>query len=164
MHTCREPPLTLTFRQAPEKSGYLTKMVSVSKENPKWKPRFFILSEGKLTYKKEDSPDSHIRDGTYAHTYVCMYVCMYYKCIMLSSCMYACMHVLNTDYINYANKTLSLCMHACMYVYTQVYVFAEWHLCVYVDTVCMQWCSLVDKVYTTSIFCVELKTILCVAA
>ncbi len=69
----REPPLTLTFRQAPEKVGYLTKMVNVSKENPKWKSRFFILSEGKLAYKKENSSDSHIRDGTPIPMYVCMY-------------------------------------------------------------------------------------------
>lgn len=58
-----EPPLTLTFRQAPEKFGYLTKMVNVSKANAKWKQRFFILSEGKLAYKKENSQNSCIRDG-----------------------------------------------------------------------------------------------------
>jgi len=58
-----EPPLLLTFRQAPEKSGYLSKMMNVSKVNAKWKQRFFILGEGKLAYKKENSPNSCIRDG-----------------------------------------------------------------------------------------------------
>ena len=49
-------------------------MVNVSKENPKWKSRFFILSEGKLAYKKENSSDSHIRDGTPIPMYVCIYI------------------------------------------------------------------------------------------
>jgi hypothetical protein len=60
-----EPPLTLSFRQAPEKIGYLKKKVntSLAKENSQWKVRFFILGEGKLSYKKTDSEDSFIRDG-----------------------------------------------------------------------------------------------------
>jgi hypothetical protein len=58
-----EPPLTLSFRMAPEKTGYLLKMVNVSKDNPKWKPRYFVLGEGRLAYKKENSASSGIRDG-----------------------------------------------------------------------------------------------------
>ena len=38
--------------------------------------------------------------------YVCMYVCMYRYILFL----------LNTDDINYLNKTLSLCMFAFMYI------------------------------------------------
>lgn len=48
-----QPPLTLRFRVAPEKSGYLLKESKCRKDPEKkvWKKRFFVLSEGKLSYK-----------------------------------------------------------------------------------------------------------------
>jgi PH domain len=52
-----QPPLTLTFRKAPTKSGFLLKE-SKSRSNPAkkvWKKRYFVLGEGRIVYK--DAPD-----------------------------------------------------------------------------------------------------------
>ena len=55
------PPLSLSFRRAPSKGGYLLKE-SKSRSNPTkkvWKKRYFVLGEGKLLYK--DSSESGAR-------------------------------------------------------------------------------------------------------
>ena len=55
------PPLSLSFRTAPSKGGFLLKE-SKSRSNPQkkvWKKRYFLLGEGKLLYK--DTGDSGAR-------------------------------------------------------------------------------------------------------
>ncbi len=55
------PPLSLTFRRAPAKNGFLLKE-SRSRSNPQkkvWKKRYFMLGEGRLHYK--DSPEADAR-------------------------------------------------------------------------------------------------------
>lgn len=59
------PPLTLTFRRAPEKRGYLMKKCFKRRQDEKltvfWRKRHFELAEGKLSYKDNDNLDSKIR-------------------------------------------------------------------------------------------------------
>ncbi|CAM9968721.1 unnamed protein product, partial [Phaeothamnion confervicola] len=66
-----KPPLHLVFRRAPEKSGWLKKQVKcgyrrrggVSKKRKvkKWKPFFFILAEGKLSWFNTDGPTAKLQ-------------------------------------------------------------------------------------------------------
>lgn len=49
------PPFTLSFRRAPEKRGYLMR-----KGLNKWAPKYFILSEGKLKIKDNETEESKI--------------------------------------------------------------------------------------------------------
>lgn len=59
------PPLTLTFRRAPEKRGYLMKKCFKRKPDEKlsvfWRKRYFELAEGKLSYKDNENLDSKVR-------------------------------------------------------------------------------------------------------
>jgi hypothetical protein len=58
-----KPPLHLGFRRAPKKTGYLVKLSRQRRGNSQknWKERFFVLDEGRLVYKENNSPDSPIK-------------------------------------------------------------------------------------------------------
>lgn len=58
-----KPPLHLGFRRAPKKTGYLVKLSRQRRGNGQknWKERFFVLEEGRLVYKENNSPDSPIK-------------------------------------------------------------------------------------------------------
>eukprot|EP00602_Paraphysomonas_sp_CaronLab_P002567 CAMPEP_0185019052 /NCGR_PEP_ID=MMETSP1103-20130426/1667_1 /TAXON_ID=36769 /ORGANISM="Paraphysomonas bandaiensis, Strain Caron Lab Isolate" /LENGTH=968 /DNA_ID=CAMNT_0027549131 /DNA_START=36 /DNA_END=2942 /DNA_ORIENTATION=- len=58
-----KPPLHLGFRRAPKKSGYLVKLSRQRRGNTQknWKERFFVLEEGRLVYKENDSPDAAVK-------------------------------------------------------------------------------------------------------
>jgi hypothetical protein len=61
-----KPPLTLEFRMAPQKVGYLLKE-SKSRSNPTkrvWKKRYFQLGEGKLCYYDSAEIDAHLKGET----------------------------------------------------------------------------------------------------
>lgn len=49
------PPLTLQFRQAPEKKGYLLKKSNKRGKDTSWNRRWFVLGEGKLGFYNSDS-------------------------------------------------------------------------------------------------------------
>ena len=58
-----QPPLSLTFRKAPTKHGYLLKE-SRSRSNPQkkvWKKRYFVLGEGRLVYKDAPEPEARVK-------------------------------------------------------------------------------------------------------
>ena len=57
------PPLHLGFRRAPRKSGFLVKLSRQRRGNTQknWKERYFLLDEGRLTYKENDSADAPIK-------------------------------------------------------------------------------------------------------
>ena len=57
------PPLSLSFRRAPSKGGYLLKE-SKSRSNPTkkvWKKRYFVLGEGKLLYKDSSEAGARVK-------------------------------------------------------------------------------------------------------
>ena len=57
------PPLSLTFRKAPGKNGFLLKE-SRSRSNPQkkvWKKRYFMLGEGRLQYKDSPEPEARVK-------------------------------------------------------------------------------------------------------
>eukprot|EP00602_Paraphysomonas_sp_CaronLab_P006782 CAMPEP_0185017452 /NCGR_PEP_ID=MMETSP1103-20130426/406_1 /TAXON_ID=36769 /ORGANISM="Paraphysomonas bandaiensis, Strain Caron Lab Isolate" /LENGTH=972 /DNA_ID=CAMNT_0027546873 /DNA_START=174 /DNA_END=3092 /DNA_ORIENTATION=+ len=58
-----KPPLHLGFRRAPRKSGYLVKLSRQRRGNSQknWKERFFVLEEGRLVYKENESPDAPVK-------------------------------------------------------------------------------------------------------
>lgn len=67
MHTLKgwltgalQPPLTLTFRLAPEKVGFLMKKSTVANITT-WKARYCILGEGKFVLKESDEADAKTR-------------------------------------------------------------------------------------------------------
>lgn len=57
------PPLHLGFRKAPRKTGYLVKLSRQRRGNTQknWKERFFILDEGRLVYKENESADATVK-------------------------------------------------------------------------------------------------------
>jgi len=60
--TAWQPPLKLGFRLAPEKRGWLTKQGRGRKSKRKnWKPRYFVLAEGRLSYFSNDGPDAVLK-------------------------------------------------------------------------------------------------------
>lgn len=60
--TAWKPPLKLGFRLAPEKKGFVTKQGRGRKTKRKnWKPRFFVLTEGRLSYYSSDGPDAKLK-------------------------------------------------------------------------------------------------------
>jgi len=60
--TAWQPPLRLGFRLAPEKRGWLTKQGRGRKSKRKnWKPRYFVLAEGRLSYFSDDGPDAVLK-------------------------------------------------------------------------------------------------------
>eukprot|EP00518_Triparma_eleuthera_P016001 CAMPEP_0197545766 /NCGR_PEP_ID=MMETSP1320-20131121/673_1 /TAXON_ID=91990 /ORGANISM="Bolidomonas sp., Strain RCC2347" /LENGTH=985 /DNA_ID=CAMNT_0043105301 /DNA_START=176 /DNA_END=3133 /DNA_ORIENTATION=- len=60
--TAWQPPLSLGFRLAPEKRGWLTKQGRGRKSKRKnWKPRYFVLAEGRLSYFSSDGPDAVLK-------------------------------------------------------------------------------------------------------
>jgi hypothetical protein len=62
MLTAWQPPLSLGFRLAPEKRGWLTKQGRGRKSKRKnWKPRYFVLAEGRLSYFSNDGPDAVLK-------------------------------------------------------------------------------------------------------
>jgi hypothetical protein len=58
-----KPPLHLGFRRAPKKTGYLVKLSRQRRGNSQknWKERYFVLDEGRLVYKENNTPDSPIK-------------------------------------------------------------------------------------------------------
>lgn len=58
-----KPPLQLGFRKAPFKAGFLNKQARTSRSNSRknWKPRYFILDEGRLMYKENDTTDMTLK-------------------------------------------------------------------------------------------------------
>ena len=54
------PPLTLCFRMAPEKTGYLMKKSTVANV-PTWKARYCVLGEGRFTLKESEDIHAKIR-------------------------------------------------------------------------------------------------------
>lgn len=60
--TAWQPPLSLGFRLAPEKRGWLTKQGRGRKSKRKnWKPRYFVLAEGRLSYFSNDGKDAVLK-------------------------------------------------------------------------------------------------------
>ena len=60
--TAWQPPLRLGFRLAPEKRGWLTKQGRGRKSKRKnWKPRYFVLAEGRLSYFSNDGKDAALK-------------------------------------------------------------------------------------------------------
>lgn len=55
------PPLTLGFRRAPSKSGYLVKLSRQRRgTNQNWQRRYFVMDEGRLVYK-ENAEDTAVK-------------------------------------------------------------------------------------------------------
>jgi hypothetical protein len=54
-----QPPLSLRFRQLPQKSGYLMKRSLA--EASKWRTRYFSLSGGRLNYRRSEVDDNTIK-------------------------------------------------------------------------------------------------------
>jgi len=60
--TAWSPPLKLGFRLAPEKKGWVTKQGRGRKTKRKnWKPRYFVLAEGRLSYYSDSGPDAELK-------------------------------------------------------------------------------------------------------
>ena len=58
-----KPPLRLGFRRAPHRAGFLIKQARSQRSGNRkvWKQRFFILDEGRLMYKENDSPEASLK-------------------------------------------------------------------------------------------------------